>query len=111
MRRALRDRKSATVPNFVLCVLACLMVMLVLKIDVSLAQTYQRSRGECSPNIYGQNNTVNCPVVRHSGECPPNHFYSRTHGDCIHNQHRGGVIPCTPDDMRFVPGRGWVSNC
>lgn len=24
---------------------------------------------------------------------------------------QGGVVPCSADDYRFVPGRGWVSNC
>jgi hypothetical protein len=79
---------------------------------VAAAQN-QNSRGTCSPNIVGQGNvTVNCPPPTvHTGACPANMIYSRTHGDCIPIQHRGGVIPCSPDDMSFIPGRGWVSNC
>ena len=78
----------------------------------AVAQT-QNSRGNCNPNIIsGGNVNVNCPPpVMHNGTCPPNMIYSRTHGDCIPIQNRGGVIPCSPDDMSFIPGRGWISNC
>ena len=31
-------------------------------------------------------------------------------GRCISAQNYGGVIPCSEDDKRFVPGQGWVSN-
>ncbi len=116
MSRTIRNPKSVATLIFTLCALVCAILMLVLQMDAGVAQTYQRdqrqrSTGECSPNVIGSGNTVNCPVVRHSGQCPPNYIYSRTHGDCIPIQHRGGVIPCSPDDMRFVPGRGWISNC
>lgn len=91
---------------------SCVILALVLQTDAATAQR-QDSRGNCSPNIIGQGNvTVNCPPPTvHTDACPPNMIYSRTHGDCIPIQHRGGVIPCSPDDMTFIPGRGWVSNC
>jgi hypothetical protein len=37
--------------------------------------------------------------------------FSRETRQCIAAQNVGGVIPCSPDDKSFIPGRGWVSNC
>jgi hypothetical protein len=43
--------------------------------------------------------------------CPPGMAFSRETRQCIAAQNVGGVIPCSPDDKSFIPGRGWVSNC
>jgi hypothetical protein len=43
--------------------------------------------------------------------CPPGTIFRRETGRCVFPQDYGGVIPCSEDDKRFVPGRGWVSNC
>lgn len=112
IRRAPRD-KSATVPVLALFVFSCSVAMVVLSTNIGVAQNSQYNRGNNCANIQGSGNYVNCPppVIRHDGTCPPNYIYSRTHGDCIPIQNRGGVIPCSPDDMSFIPGRGWVSNC
>lgn len=104
-------RFDVSLRRFAVHLAALLGLAVLLHASIGVAQVEQRSRGECSPNINGQNNTVNCPVVRHNGECPPRYIYSRTHGECIPIQNYGGVIPCSPDDKRFVPGRGWISNC
>lgn len=43
--------------------------------------------------------------------CPPGMAFSRETNQCLPAQNVGGVIPCSPDDGRFIPGRGWISNC
>ena len=43
--------------------------------------------------------------------CPPGMAFSRETHRCLPAQNVGGVIPCSPDDKTFIPGRGWVSNC
>jgi hypothetical protein len=43
--------------------------------------------------------------------CPPGMAFSREAHQCLSAQNVGGVIPCSPDDKTFIPGRGWVSNC
>jgi hypothetical protein len=91
-----------------------LILALISHMDVAMAQGNQNSQGNCSPNIQGQSNVINCqpPAVLHNGQCPSNMIYSRVHGDCIPIQNRGGVIPCSPDDARFDQRTGrWVSNC
>jgi hypothetical protein len=72
----------------------------------SMSQNISGSKGN-SPNIIS-GGSISRSI---SGTCPQDMIYSRTHRDCIPIQNHGGIIPCSPDDMRFVPGRGWVSNC
>ena len=43
--------------------------------------------------------------------CPPGMAFSREAHRCLAAQNVGGVLPCSPDDKTFIPGRGWVSNC
>jgi hypothetical protein len=43
--------------------------------------------------------------------CPPGMAFSRDTHQCLPAQNVGGVIPCSPDDKTYIPGRGWVSNC
>ena len=44
-------------------------------------------------------------------QCPGGMAFNRETRQCLPAQNVGGVIPCSPDDKSFVPGRGWVSNC
>jgi hypothetical protein len=44
--------------------------------------------------------------------CPPGKIFSIPHGECIHLQYYGGIIPGSQDDAGFDQRTGrWVPNC
>jgi hypothetical protein len=44
--------------------------------------------------------------------CPPGKIFSLSHGECIHLQYYGGIIPGSQDDASFDSRTGrWVPNC